>query len=278
MLFGEHAVVYGHPCIVAAVDHYLTVEVEKSPSNKIQLPPELKTSRFVTETLNEFGRRYQLGGVKIKTDNGFSSHYGFGSSAAVTAATAKALNHLFKLKLNNKQLFDLCYRVILKIQKVGSGFDVAASLYRGVVYFVTGGKTIIRLPIKKLPLVVGYSGVKADTVVLVKQVAKLKPQKLFLESAKIVKQARPALEQGHWAEAGELMNKSQEILRRIGVSTPKLERLIDASLKAGAWGVKLSGAGGGDCMIALTPPARRRAIEQAITQAGGEVLRVKLAL
>ncbi|HKZ35806.1 MAG TPA: hypothetical protein VJ242_03770, partial [Patescibacteria group bacterium] len=124
MLFGEHAVVYGHPCIVAAVDHYLTVEVEKSPSNKIQLPPELKTSRFVTETLNEFGRRYQLGGVKIKTDNGFSSHYGFGSSAAVTAATAKALNHLFKLKLNNKQLFDLCYRVILKIQKVGSGFDV----------------------------------------------------------------------------------------------------------------------------------------------------------
>ncbi|HKZ35800.1 MAG TPA: mevalonate kinase, partial [Patescibacteria group bacterium] len=125
---------------------------------------------------------------------------------------------------------------------------------------------------------VGYSGVKADTVVLVKQVAKLKPQKLFLESAKIVKQARPALEQGHWAEAGELMNKSQEILRRIGVSTPKLERLIDASLKAGAWGVKLSGAGGGDCMIALTPPARRRAIEQAITQAGGEVLRVKLAL
>ena len=72
------------------------------------------------------------------------------------------------------------------------------------------------------------------------------------------------------------MNKNQELLHELGVSSVELDKLIKASLKAGAWGAKLSGAGGGDCIIALVSEDNRKKVEKAIETAGGEVLRVKL--
>jgi len=59
------------------------------------------------------------------------------------------------------------------------------------------------------------------------------------------------------------------------VSTEKLETMISAANAAGAYGAKLSGAGGGDCMIAITPPERRQQIASAIKSAGGTVIDVK---
>ena len=56
-----------------------------------------------------------------------------------------------------------------QVQGVGSGFDLAAAIYGGVVYFVTGGEKIEKLKIKELPIVVGYSGVKADTATMIKK-------------------------------------------------------------------------------------------------------------
>ncbi|PJA22394.1 hypothetical protein COX59_02925 [Candidatus Beckwithbacteria bacterium CG_4_10_14_0_2_um_filter_47_25] len=103
-------------------------------------------------------------------------------------------------------------------------------------------------------------------------------QSFLQKSEIIVEQARVALEKQDWETAGKLMNQNQEILRKIGVSTPKLEQLIQASLAAGAWGAKLSGAGGGDCMIALANEGKKAAVEKAIQLVGGEIIRVKLAL
>jgi len=53
-----------------------------------------------------------------------------------------------------------------------------------------------------------------------------------------------------------------------------LESMITAAKTAGAYGAKLSGAGGGDCMIALVPQEKKEAVEKAITQVGGEVVQV----
>ncbi len=68
------------------------------------------------------------------------------------------------------------------------------------------------------------------------------------------------------------MDFNQDYLRDLGVSSEKLEALIGAAKNAGAYGAKLSGAGGGDCMIAVVPPEKRKAVEEAITTAGGEVV------
>ena len=51
--------------------------------------------------------------------------------------------------------------------------------------------------------------------------------------------------------------------------------MIYASREAGAYGAKLSGAGGGDCMVALTPEKKRASVEKAIERAGGTIIQVK---
>lgn len=70
------------------------------------------------------------------------------------------------------------------------------------------------------------------------------------------------------------MDFNQEYLRDLGVSSEKLESLIAAAKGAGAWGAKLSGAGGGDCMIAVAPKEKRGQIEKAIEAAGGQVIHI----
>ncbi len=299
MLFGEHAVVYNRPCLVAAVSQRLFVEVEKNSENKILIDaPEMKISgftvsladldkeqpneiRFVLETVKNFFRKYNVeSGLKIRTESQFSAKYGFGSSSAVTVCTIKALAELFEIKMEKKEIFDLAYKTVLDIQGVGSGFDIAAAIYGGVIYFLTGGKKIEPLEVKGIPLIVGYTGVKASTSEIVKAVkAEMEKdpeyyEKLYDDISQIVEKAKIAMENSNWPEVGRLMTENQEILRKFkapsaeyGVSSEIIEKLIEACQKAGAFGAKLSGAGVGDCIIALGEDKER--IEEAIKEAGG---------
>ena len=71
------------------------------------------------------------------------------------------------------------------------------------------------------------------------------------------------------------MSKDQKYLQKLGVSIPQLDKMNDAALGAGAFGAKLSGAGGGDCMIALVSDGKRSEVEKAIKNAGGEIINIK---
>ena len=64
------------------------------------------------------------------------------------------------------------------------------------------------------------------------------------------------------------MNENQTLLAEMGVSSPELDRLIDAALGAGASGAKLSGGGMGGNMIAVVTPDRAQAIAVALLEAG----------
>ncbi len=76
-------------------------------------------------------------------------------------------------------------------------------------------------------------------------------------------------------EIGRLMNLHQEILRAVlGISTPKIDRMIDASIKAGAFGAKINGSGGGGCMFAYAPDDPGR-VKAAIEAAGGEAFIIR---
>ncbi|KKS80751.1 MAG: Mevalonate kinase [Candidatus Gottesmanbacteria bacterium GW2011_GWC1_43_10] len=132
-----------------------------------------------------------------------------------------------------------------------------------------------------MPLIVGYTGIKADTITLVNQISVKKKQypekmeKLFNAIVQLVEQAKVALQTNDYERLGKLMDFNQEYLRDLGVSSERLENLIDASKKSGAYGAKLSGAGVGDCMIALAPPDKTQAVKQAISEAGGQVIEIE---
>ena len=280
LLLGDHAVVYGYPCLVTAVDYRVFVEVSESDRDEFILPYN-NGEHFITSSLSLFRERHKSNrSVCVKTWASYKESYGLGSSSAVTVAFVKALSELFAIKLSNQALFDLCYQVVLRVQEVGSGFDIAAAIYGNTLYFVTAGKIIKPLKVDSLPLIVAYSGIKADTAILVKQVKKLREEKptmvndVYTQSASLVEKGKDSLLVNDYKTFGRLMNENHTVLRQLKVSTPKLDELVETSTKAGAYGAKLSGAGGGDCMIALAPEEKRIEVEKALGHAGATVLSV----
>ncbi len=301
MLFGEHAVVYSRPCLVTAVDQRMRATVEFITELELHIEaPDVKVSgykkslkelgsgeipkgaKFVEIAVKNFTSTYPLkSGIKVTTKSEFSSLFGFGSSSASTVCVIKALSELTGKKLSNNAIFELSYKTVLDIQGKGSGFDVAAAVYGGILYYVIGGKVLKPVRIDSLPLIVGYSGVKADTVTLmnvVKETSKKYPKVIdgiYTEIETLVELGKKALVKKDWQSVGELMNINQGYLSAMGVSTQKLADMIYAARGSGAYGAKLSGAGGGDCIIALSPEGKKKAVEQAIIEAGGEILKVK---
>jgi len=300
MLFGEHAVVYERPCIVTAVNHRMSVSIDKRNDEKIIVnAPEMnvkdykisidnlngKYSRetaFVLTAVKNFFDKYKCeSGLNVETHSEFSSKFGFGSSSAVTVSTLKALSELFNVKISKKELFDISYKTVLDVQKVGSGFDVASAIYGRTLYFVSGGKVIEEMNIDRIPLIVGYTGIKADTSTLVKKVSQEmekeheKINNIFNKIENIVIEAKRKIKNSEWSKIGSFMNENQKYLRMLGVSSPELDKLIFSSSKAGAYGSKLSGAGGGDCMIALASDEKRDLVSKAIEKAGGIIIPVE---
>jgi len=302
LLMGDHAVVYGYPSIVTAINErmFATVSLTEEKTFVLNAPNVNVTgykkslsdlgagdvsvgARFVEVAVKNFHAAHPMNcGVTITIRSEFSSQYGFGSSSASTVSILKALSELFDRKLDNRQLFDLAYKTVLDIQGVGSGFDVAAAIWGGTLYFTGGGRVIEPMEIGEIPLIVGYTGIKADTKTLIGTVAKLKEQypekvaRIFQAIQKLVDEGKVRIEDGDWQRTGTLMNFNQDYLRDLGVSSEKLESLISAAKGAGAYGAKLSGAGGGDCMIALHPDGvkGKLVVEKAITAVGGTVLTV----
>ena len=77
-------------------------------------------------------------------------------------------------------------------------------------------------------------------------------------------------------EKGSMTQKiAHKLLQNLGVSTDKLDKMIEAAKVAGAYGAKLSGAGGGDCMIALVSEDTKEKVEKAIKKVSGEIIKVK---
>lgn len=283
MIMGEHAVVYGYPCIVSAVNKYLTVKINISKEKKdIIITPGFSDNRFVKEALISFRDKFSLKESIVLKTRSELGNFGLGSSAAVTVAILKALAKIFSLPLSRKELFNFAYKIVQKVQGIGSGFDVAAAIYGGTIYFSKRGEVIESLPTSGMNLVVGYSGVKAETVSLVNLVRQKRRdypkgiEEIFRNIAELVEKAKMAILTKDWERLGTLMNFNQDYLENLGVSNEKLNSMILAAKNAGAYGAKLSGAGGGDCMIALVSKKTEDSIKKAIEKVGGEMVDVKV--
>ena len=98
---------------------------------------------------------------------------------------------------------------------------------------------------------------------------------LFDVSTMCVEIGKKALITGDVTKFGEMMNINEGLLASYGVETDKLAAMNHAARNAGAYGAKLSGAGGGDCMIALASKENKGDVEKAISDAGGEIISVK---
>jgi mevalonate kinase len=255
-LFGEHAVVYGKPGIAMAIKPrvFVTVRDTKRPSRA--------KSPYIDGC---FEAMNVLGSVYINSQIPSSS--GLGSSAAVTVATLSAINDEFKMNKTREEIADMAFEIEKKVQKGrASPTDTTVSTYGGIV-LITGGSRR-RLPPQNMHLVIGDSLVSHSTARMVDQVAELKNK-----HPPIVDPVLDAIEGvtmsaihhlSNPRELGRYMNMNHALLEVLGVGHPQLSRLVLAARSAGAFGAKITGAGGGGCMVALCPKPVKHQVARAI--------------
>ncbi|MFA5294207.1 MAG: mevalonate kinase [Methanoregulaceae archaeon] len=255
-LFGEHAVVYGKPGIAMAIRPRVFVTVRKSRSAHHAKSP------YIDNCFQEMGVR---GSVYVNSQLPSSS--GLGSSAAVTVATLSAINDEFGKKYRQEEIADMAFAIEKKVQKGrASPTDTTVCTFGGLVLIT--GTARRRLAPQNFHLVVGNSMVQHNTARMVELVAmmrKTNPQVCNPVLDAIGAISLSALH--HMTDPqklGELMNMNHALLEVLGVGHTQLSRLVLASRMAGAYGAKLTGAGGGGCMIAICPKHLKSKVAGAI--------------
>lgn len=263
-LFGEHAVVYGKPGIALAIRPRVYVTVRKTSH------PHHAKSPYIDQCFRELNVR---GSVYINSQLPSSS--GLGSSAAVTVATIAAINDEFELDKTKDQIAEIAYKIEKRVQKGrASPTDTTVSTYGGMFLIKEGTRK--RLAPQNYHLVVGNSQVTHSTARMVEKVADLKGK--FPQICEPVLDAIEALTldaMKHLDEPqylGRLMDMNHALLDVLGVGHPQLSRLVLAARATGAYGAKITGAGGGGCMVALAPKNLKARIAGALEVSDGRAL------
>jgi mevalonate kinase len=255
-LFGEHAVVYGRPGLAMAIQHRVMVTVRKK-----RRPGRVK-SPYINECLGAMGVR-----ATVYVRSQLPSSSGLGSSAAVTVATLAAINDEFGRGLTREEIAQAAFEIERKVQRGrASATDTFVSSFGGVV--LIRGTEKRRLPPVNFPIVVGNSRVSHNTAHMVEKVGRERDRHPYIVNpvldaiGAVTQEALLQLQDLH--ALGTLMNTNHALLDALGVGHPALTRLVLAARSAGAFGAKITGAGGGGCMIALAPSRARGKVAEAI--------------
>ncbi len=297
ILTGEHFVVYGEPALVMAINRYVEVNVEERKDNAIYISSSLGVSgTFVGDrfrpvrggtlasnilkpikiaaeaVMNSLGERR---GLNIKVSSTIPVASGLGSSGASAVSTVAAVVKLFEANLTEESIVNLSTEAERYVHINPSGIDQSISTYGGVLSFKKG-KDISHLRVRStIPIVIGNTCIERNTGKLVDNVRVrmerfpnvLKP--LISAAGRLTVQAVDVLRRGDLDMLGLLMDIDHAFLSAIGVSSDALDRLVHAARRGGALGAKLTGAGGGGCIVALSRLDDREAVAKQISEAGG---------
>ena len=191
---------------------------------------------------------------------------GLGSSAAVAVAAIDAATRALGVELSRPELAERAYRTEHAVQDGGaSRADTFCSTMGGAVR--VEGSDCRTLDAPDLPFVVGFDGGAGDTGELVAGVRDLRERHGFAADTvaaigDVVRAGERLLADAPADDApdddllaglGDLMDFDHGLLSALGVSARSLDAMVWAAREAGAHGAKLTGAGGGGCVVALDP-------------------------
>ncbi len=300
ILFGEHAVVFGEPAIAAAVD--LRVHVGWAPSQGGAstvngYPLTDQHHAFMVNALRLAGVE---GDVTMTSASDVPSASGLGSSAALTVASVAAglasrsvIQHPLDAAAR-ETIGPLAYEAEWLAQggsgsptdtttcTLGGGVLVDSVAGAGHVRAVTRGERTWHLHGLDIPsdwsLVIGNTGERGRTADQVARVGRLVRRRAFARETvgdigALVRQARKAVQAADAGKVGALMDRNHNLLAILGVSTKRLDRYVEVARRS-ALGAKLTGSGGGGCMIALTRDPARTAADLARVGAVTHVVRL----
>lgn len=291
ILFGEHAVVYGSPAIAIpltgvrarassrAVDQPLTIIAEDLPRPPLTLEAEqadLKDPLALMAwlTMRRLGAERVQGEIRIRSEIPIAS--GLGSGAAVSAALGRAIARLQGVDISDDDLSRLVFEVEKLHHGSPSGIDNTVVVHEKPLYFLKDRPPEFIDFASPLLFVLADTGIAAltrDAVADVRALRQSQPAptaRIFDAIGEIVNEARSCITRGDSFRLGELMTANHRLLGALSVSSPELDRLVAAALKAGALGAKLSGGGRGGVIVALTDEDAVDRLCQALFEAGAK--------
>ena len=290
ILFGEHAVVYGEPAIAVAINLRTYVKIKKSEEYRVNGYP--MSDKYHSYIKNAIKLCWDGEPLDINTKSQVPSASGMGSSASITVAMLTALLAM-KDELKEEKIAKLGFEVEYRTQGSASPIDTSTVTHgKGILVHrekkdnflwkvEKGGLKwyIHHIEVPSLKLVVGFSGIKGSTKDMVNKVRRFYNWNSFARDVirdigKITMEAIEPLQDEDYERIGELMNEDNKLLTILGVNHPMLKRMINASLKH-SYGAKLTGAGGGGSIIALTD--EQDEVAKAIEEVGGKAYKVEIS-
>ena len=290
ILFGEHAVVYGEPAIAVAINLRTYVKIKKSEEYRVNGYP--MSDKYHSYIKNAIKLCWDGEPLDIQTKSEVPSASGMGSSASITVAMLTALLAM-KDEVKEEKIAKLGFEVEYRTQGSASPIDTSTVTHgKGILVHrekkdnflwkvEKGGLKwyIHHIEVPSLKLVVGFSGIKGSTKDMVNKVRRFYNWNSFARDVirdigKITMEAIEPLQDEDYERIGELMNEDNKLLTILGVNHPMLKRMINASLKH-SYGAKLTGAGGGGSIIALTD--EQDEVAKAIEEVGGKAYKVEIS-
>ena len=272
ILFGEHFVVYGVKAILCAINKRITVSASKIQENTIliksnignlNMPPHkpiteikspLKPFYFLANKMIE--KYNQNTGIEIRVKSEIPLGVGLGSSSACCVAGAAAISRLFSETTKN-EILELAIEAERTIFQNTSGADCTVCTFGGIMeYDKKNGFSKINSE-SNFHLVIANSKIEHSTETIVANVKQFKEKNevkfsnLCKKESVLINDALIHLKNNNLPSLGKKMLKNQEYLETIGISNEKLQSMIELAKKS-SFGAKITGAGGGGCIIALT--------------------------
>lgn len=280
MICGEHAVVYGHPAIVCAIDQRVRVRLTPGEDGCVHiysalgeyhapiglLHPDARL-RFVLACLERYPAS---GALRLDIEADIDPTLGLGSSAAVTVATLAALATHGQHDASKITLHAQALAIIRSLQGRGSGADLAASLWGGMIQYQNLSVHIGALPLPPAPLSLRYAGYKTPTGEVLARIAARMQQEpdvydaLYAQMGDTCTRAIAAATQENWPQFYHLLNQYQDHMQALGVcDAVQAQHLRDALAHPGTHAAKISGSGLGDCILTFAdhPPPAHRAVQ-----------------
>jgi D-glycero-alpha-D-manno-heptose-7-phosphate kinase len=231
-------------------------------------------------------------GITVESMSEAPAGAGISGSSALMISVASALNKLTSRHYTLEKIREVVQNIEAQVIRVPTGSqDYYPAMYGGVSAIELGPAGIVRsdLPVSADDLddrfVLAYTGAPRNSGINNWEVMKghingdKAIQRNFDCIAALAVAMRCAVEKNDWSEAGRLMREEWTARRKNapGITTPLIEQLVTAARRAGSFGAKACGAGGGGCVVFLVPPDAKEKVSNVVAAAGAEILNTRVA-
>lgn len=209
------------------------------------------------------------GGYELFHSGDLPGRCGLGTSSSFVVGLLNSLSGLSGHKWPQEELADGAMEVEQKLlgENVGCQDQIFAAYggFNVVRFFRSGAYSVEKVCLSQKDadsllshLMLVYTGIQRDSTAVVAGYKKDKTREMYAMS-RMTEEAVDAVHACRRQKLGELMDRSWQIKCSLSdkVAPPEVQAAYASARLEGAWGGKLTGAGGGGCLLLVCPPERQ---------------------